>query len=281
MGSLNQIAEDISINFRNIFESIPGLFLILLPDAPKFTIVAMSDAYCDQTMTKREEILGKGYFEVFGNFNDRNAETSIMKASLNRVIQFQLADSMTILQKDIWIPESEGGGFELRYWSPMNYPIFDSKNKLTYIVLHIEDVTSIVQSSLFGSKIRKKLPPFIITFLNYLERLKIRKILRYVGPLLLVFMVLFVQIYLHELIVGKIFMLLSPAIFIGAVIAGFGPGIIATIITSLSIWFYILPLYHSSKINTATDEFSLFVFAFTGIMFSIFGGIKNANFRVI
>jgi len=43
-------------DFKKIFESAPGLYLILLPD---LTIVAVSNSYANATMTKREEILGK------------------------------------------------------------------------------------------------------------------------------------------------------------------------------------------------------------------------------
>ena len=45
-------------DFRVLFESAPGLYLVLLPD-PDFTIVAVSDGYLAATMTKREEILGR------------------------------------------------------------------------------------------------------------------------------------------------------------------------------------------------------------------------------
>lgn len=49
-------------DFRALFESAPGLYLVLTPD---FTIVAVSDAYLQATMTKREEIVGRGLFDVF------------------------------------------------------------------------------------------------------------------------------------------------------------------------------------------------------------------------
>ena len=42
-------------HFQSIFEALPGRYLVLRPD---FTIVAVSDAYLQATMTRREEILG-------------------------------------------------------------------------------------------------------------------------------------------------------------------------------------------------------------------------------
>jgi len=51
-------------DFRRLFESLPGLYLVLAPDAPRYTIVAVSDAYSRATRTKREDIVGHGLFEV-------------------------------------------------------------------------------------------------------------------------------------------------------------------------------------------------------------------------
>jgi PAS domain-containing protein len=49
-------------DFRSLFESAPGLYLVLAPD---LTIVAISENYLRATMTKREEILGKGCLRCF------------------------------------------------------------------------------------------------------------------------------------------------------------------------------------------------------------------------
>jgi PAS domain-containing protein len=49
-------------DFRQLFESVPGLYLILTPD---LRIVAASDAYLRATMTRREGIVGRGLFDVF------------------------------------------------------------------------------------------------------------------------------------------------------------------------------------------------------------------------
>jgi len=44
-----------SPDFRTLFESPPGLYLVL---TPSLVIVAVSEAYLKATMTKRKEILG-------------------------------------------------------------------------------------------------------------------------------------------------------------------------------------------------------------------------------
>jgi hypothetical protein len=52
-------------DFQTLFEADPGLYLVLLPDAPRYTIVAVNDAYARATMTTREDILGRGLFDAF------------------------------------------------------------------------------------------------------------------------------------------------------------------------------------------------------------------------
>ncbi|MGZ4081184.1 MAG: hypothetical protein ACXVOH_06940, partial [Bacteroidia bacterium] len=72
------------IDFRLLFESAPGLFLILKPNTPRFTIMGASNAYLAATMTVREKIIGRPLFEVFpDNPDDKTADgTSNLKKSL-------------------------------------------------------------------------------------------------------------------------------------------------------------------------------------------------------
>src|SRR5947207_2258670 len=108
-------------DFRALFEAAPGLYLVLTPD---FRIVAASDAYLRATMTRREDIVGRGIFDVFpDNPNDPGA-TGVrnLRASLERVLQTRASDAMAVQKYDIQRPAAEGGDFEERYWSPVNSP---------------------------------------------------------------------------------------------------------------------------------------------------------------
>jgi PAS domain S-box-containing protein len=98
-------------------------------------------------MTRREDILGRGLFEVFPDNPDDAAATGVgnLKASLDRVLQNRFADAMALQKYDIRRPESDGGGFEERYWSPFNSPVFDRNRNLTYIIHRVEDVTELVR----------------------------------------------------------------------------------------------------------------------------------------
>lgn len=97
-----------AIDFNPIFEAAPGLNLILLPDE-NFTIVAVSDSYNRATMTKREEMLGCGLFDVFpANPNDLRADgVPNLRNSLNTVIKTKKPHKMPFQKYDIQKPASE------------------------------------------------------------------------------------------------------------------------------------------------------------------------------
>jgi len=130
-------------DYRTLFESAPGLYLVLTPD---FTIVAVSDAYLQATMTKREEILGRNLFEVFpDNPGDPTTTgTRNLRASLERVLRDKKSDAMPVQKYDIRRPESEGGGFEERYWSPVNSPVY-ADGEVVRIIHRVEDVTEFIR----------------------------------------------------------------------------------------------------------------------------------------
>lgn len=132
-----------SPDFRALFESAPGLYLVLAAD---FTIVAVSDAYLRATMTNREAILGRDIFDVFpDNPADPHATgTRNLRASLQRVLKNRTADIMAVQKYDIRRPEAEGGGFEERYWSPVNSPVFDGE-RVRYLIHRVEDVTEFIR----------------------------------------------------------------------------------------------------------------------------------------
>ena len=52
---------------------------------------------------------------------------------------------MPVQKYDIRRPESEGGAFEERFWSPVNSPVLGAAGELLYIVHRVEDVTDFIR----------------------------------------------------------------------------------------------------------------------------------------
>ncbi len=137
-----------ALDYQAIFEANPNLYLILAPDKD-FTVLAANDARLRATYTRREQSVGRPVFEVFRKNPDDPDEfgTSVLRASLERVLRSRSPDEMAITRYDIPRPASEGGGFEVRYWCPINVPVLGADGNVRYIIHQVEDVTDEVQQS--------------------------------------------------------------------------------------------------------------------------------------
>lgn len=128
-------------DFRMLFESAPGLYLVL---DRNLLIVAVSDAYLNATMTDRAAIVGRSIFDVFPDNPDDAGATGVSNLgdSLRRVIATGAGDTMAVQKYDVRKPD--GSGFEARFWSPFNKPAFDEQGKVAYVIHRVEDVTEFI-----------------------------------------------------------------------------------------------------------------------------------------
>jgi PAS domain-containing protein len=133
-------------DFEALFHASPTPFLVLRP--PQFTIVAVNDAYLRATMTDRDAIRGRGLFDVFpDNPNDPGASgVRNLRASLERVAASRRLDQMAVQKYDIRRPAAAGGGFEERWWTPLNTPVVGPDGTVTSIIHWVEDVTELVRA---------------------------------------------------------------------------------------------------------------------------------------
>ncbi|ENA28604.1 PAS domain S-box protein [Pseudomonas sp. HPB0071] len=130
------------LNFQTLFEALPHLVLVL-STGPEFIMLAANEGRLRGTNTRREDCIGRSIFEVFGKNPDERTEfgAGVLRASLERVVQTRAPDRMAITKYDIPRPAAQGGGFEVRYWSPLNTPVLDEKGEVIYIIHQTEDVT--------------------------------------------------------------------------------------------------------------------------------------------
>ncbi|WP_169331312.1 hybrid sensor histidine kinase/response regulator [Massilia timonae] len=132
-------------DFSALFDATPSPYLVLSSD---LRIVSVNRAYLRATSTVREDILGKGIFEVFPDNPADSAANGVEKleASLLRVLQTRSADTMAIQKYDIRVPGPHGTCFEERYWIPINTPVFGADGEVTHIIHRVEDVTEFVRA---------------------------------------------------------------------------------------------------------------------------------------
>ncbi len=74
------------VDFRRVFENLPGCYLILASD---LRIVAVSEVYLRATLTQREAIIGRHIFEVFPDNPAEAQPTGVrnLRASLEGVLR--------------------------------------------------------------------------------------------------------------------------------------------------------------------------------------------------
>jgi len=133
-------------DFLSVFESLPGAYIVLLP-SPEHQIVAISDEYLRVTLTRREDLLGKSLFEAFPtNPEDTESQSGVQRfrESIARILMQKKADSMAMQKYDIPRAPHDGGGYEVRYWNPVNAPVLDKMGNVRFIIHRVEDVTSLV-----------------------------------------------------------------------------------------------------------------------------------------
>lgn len=133
------------VDFASIFQTLPGNYIILLPDAPRYTIVAFNKVRADETFTTEAHI-GMGIFEAFpDNPNDPNANgVAMLTASLDMVLRERKPHHMAVQKYDI--QTADHTGFEVRYWLPRNIPVLNNEGEVSYIIHCVQDVTAQIKA---------------------------------------------------------------------------------------------------------------------------------------
>lgn len=133
--------------FQSVFDNLPGMYLLLQPDYPSFTIITGNKAYLKVTLTTYDMIKGNPIFSVFpdtpGIYN-KEAKEQLLQL-FNKVIELKQTNELNDFRYDI--PANDGtGNFVERYWRIMNTPVLDEANEVTQIINSVEDVTDKVLS---------------------------------------------------------------------------------------------------------------------------------------
>lgn len=144
LSSVQNTSKEGPLPILKIFESLPGLYLIL---SPELTILCVSNTYLQETFTERKAIVGKNVFEVFPD----NPDTAEARATANLLASFQLVLSsarphtMGLEHYDVPDPH-KAGGFVERYWKATNTPVLNEQEEVSYIIHEVVNVTEKVKT---------------------------------------------------------------------------------------------------------------------------------------
>jgi signal transduction histidine kinase len=136
-------------DFEAFFEALPAPCIVFAADDPRYTIVAVNDAYLRATSSVRygaRGLLGRPLFQTFPDplYDPAAAETANMRISLHRVMRHRAPDRMSVQRFRSRRPD---GTEEERLWSPVNAPVLGEDGEVAFIVHHVEDVTTRVAAA--------------------------------------------------------------------------------------------------------------------------------------
>jgi PAS domain S-box-containing protein len=130
-----------TVDFRAVFEALPEPHLLLSRD---FVMLEANQSRLNATGLSRAETLGRKIFDVFPDNPADPGATGVanLKTSLEQVLRTRKPHTMDIQKYDI--PDAEGG-FEERYWLPINTPVLSDSGEVLWIMHRVEDVTAVVR----------------------------------------------------------------------------------------------------------------------------------------
>jgi PAS domain S-box-containing protein len=129
------------LDYKAVFEATLSPYLLLSLD---FIIVAVNEAYVKVSNYPRHALMGRSIFDIFSARPNDLSQTVVqnLRLSLERVLRDRTTDVMPIQKYNI--PRCSMDGFEERFWSAINKPVFDAAGNLLAIMHHAEDVTEFV-----------------------------------------------------------------------------------------------------------------------------------------
>jgi two-component system sensor histidine kinase VicK len=136
----DNLPEDL---FKVLFEKSPGSILVRA-DPPRFTILAVSDAYLEITSVNRGDVLGNGFFEVFPDSNDDPDDAYTARKVFTKVIETNVKLDVPVYRYDLVDPKTNNK--KPHYWSCSNTPILDTNNDVAYILNTVVDISGEVKA---------------------------------------------------------------------------------------------------------------------------------------
>ena len=120
--------------FTSVFDNLPGMYLLLQPDDPTYTIIAANKSFLKNTLTEYEVIQHQPVFSVFPDWG------SIHNRKIKEVCDLKNAAQLHDFRYDIPSHDTSNSFIE-RYWRLYSTPVLDDEQNVTAIISSVEDVT--------------------------------------------------------------------------------------------------------------------------------------------
>lgn len=142
-------------DFVALFESLPGLYLLLSPD---LKIQAATKSYLGAIHVEAKEIIGKYFLDAFPNSSHPNNAEALGKIEIALVKSLREKDTTNLGKLRL----DTSAGHEA-YWEATNTPVFDSEGNLTYIIHEARNITEQVMAERNAQKYQSHLELMSLT----------------------------------------------------------------------------------------------------------------------
>lgn len=126
-----------------LISAIPGIHILCAPDAPRFTVLAVSDEVLVLSGHTRAHLLGRGYTEAFHAASSANgasvADAEPRTEALIAAVATRAPQEIRQRRRDIVHPDGER---EERYWRTVTTPVFAPDGSIAALHIRAEDVTT-------------------------------------------------------------------------------------------------------------------------------------------
>ena len=131
-----------TVPFDALFEHSPNAYMVL---DRELRYLEANRAYALLTGTTREQLLGRGLFELFpGKVNpDGSNQADVLRDSLERALATGERDTLALIPYAIEAQTPDGPVVDLRYWSATHTPLRDADGNVVAVLQHTSDVTEV------------------------------------------------------------------------------------------------------------------------------------------
>ena len=128
-------------HFDAILATLPGNFILMLPDAPTFTIVAMSEELLRLTNRRAAQVVGQSVFVAYpANLAEAaNSGPAQMQTALEASLRDKQPHLLPLMRYDV---PTAAGTFEERYWSGRSQAVLDAQGEVRYLLFTSVEMTA-------------------------------------------------------------------------------------------------------------------------------------------
>ncbi|MBA3459650.1 MAG: PAS domain-containing protein [Deltaproteobacteria bacterium] len=140
------------IDYRAVFEASVNPYMVV---DRELRYVDANPAYLAITGTTREQLIGRGVFEVFPHdpADSTNAPARMLRESLEQVVRTRRQD--VIAHIPYRVQRVPGGPLEDRLWSATHTPVLDEHGDVELILQHTQDVTELADTAQAASVLER------------------------------------------------------------------------------------------------------------------------------